>query len=184
MFWFLRKKVSQTVQKIVPPREPMNDETLAKVLDVVNNKLYWSLDWKLDKPWSVIPPVSCPIKFGGWGYVAGRTKAFIVNARVAVCEADDDMDFTECCVLLDGVPTLLILRRGYSTTVTIIAERDFTSEVFKTAAMKMNAVEDFRRLPAPVQKVMDDVLYAIYQRYLKLEGKKEAKNPIEKMLNY
>jgi hypothetical protein len=99
-------------------------------------------------------------------------------------EADDDMDFTEYCVLMDGAPTLLIMRRGHGVTVTIIAERDFLADVFNTAAMRMNSVEDFRHMPEPVQRVMNDVLERFYELRNKRLEVKATNNPIEKMLTY
>lgn len=180
MFWFLRKQVA----KAVPPQPMMTDAELAVALQVANDRLYWSLDYKLDKPWSLIPPVKVRTKFMGYGYVEGRTRALIVNARVAVCEADDDMDFTEHCVLIDGVPTLLILARGRHVSVTVIAERDFLADVFRTAALPMNNVAEFRKMPDPVQRVMNDVLAKIHALYMKLQQEKAAHEPIEKLLNY
>ena len=76
------------------------------------------------------------------------------------------------------------MRRGRGTTVTIVAARNFLAEVFNTAAMPMNTVEEFRRLPEPVQRVMNDVLEKILALYNKIQKDKEENGPIEKMLNY
>lgn len=183
IYWAPRRLVSKVVKKAQAPRPMMDDETLGTVLTALHD-CWWSLSNSLGDVTSVIPPVKVTTKFSGYGYVKGRISAIKVNARVAVCSADDDMDYTEYCVLMDGAPILLVLRRGSSVLVTIIAERSFLADVFNTAAMSMNTVEEFRKMPEPVQRVMNDVLKRFYELRLKRLEEKAANNPIEKMLTY
>lgn len=189
LFWHPRKAIAKTVQEVQEVQEVqasrpmMDDETLGTTLTTLHD-CWWNLKDSLGVSMSFIPPVQVTTKFCGWGYVVGRTRAFNVNARLAVCEADDDMGFTKYCVLMDGVPSLLITRRYQGVSVTIITERDFVADVLNTAAMPMNSIADFRRMPEPVQRVMNDVLAKFHAHRLAFLEKKIDTNPIEKMLDY
>lgn len=128
---------------------------------------------------SRISPVKCPTPFGGWGYVEGRTKGWRINKHLVVVEADDDMQFSEVCLLLDGVPCLLMENyAGRGVSVQTIAGRDYSSELFNSSAMPLDTVEDLARLPAPVHKLVMDVITANYKLHA------EKPDAIEKMLDY
>lgn len=163
-----------------PPKEPMSNDRLALAITTFH-KVSWMLKDATRDAWGTIPKVKVTEKFGGWGFVEGRTSALSINSRIAVTEADECMDFSEYCVLVDGVPCLMILRKGNSVGVTIIAERDFLAEVFHAAMMRCNTLDDFRAMPLPVQKIMHDIL----EKVLVLQEKQVAKHTaIEKMLEY
>lgn len=126
-----------------------------------------------------ISPVKCPSPFGGWGFVEGRTKGWRINKRLVVVEADDDMQFTEVCLLLDGVPCLLMENyAGRGVSVRTIAGQDYISEIFNSSDMPLNTVEDLARLPEPVKVLVMDVITANYKLHA------EKPDVIEKMLDY
>jgi hypothetical protein len=181
LFAWLRRPLKQVVAAVTPkPKEPMSDERLALAISTFH-KVSCNLKDATRDAWGTIMPVKVTEKFMGWGYVEGRTSALKVNGRIRVTEADDDMDFTEYCVLVDGTPCLLLLRKGGSLGVTIIAERDFLADVFHTAMMRCNNLEDFRRMPAPVQKIMHDVLEKVL---ILQEQRAEKPTAIDKMVEY
>jgi len=181
LFGWLRLKRRAVTKAITPaPKEPMSDERLAQALTTFH-KVSWNLKNATREAWGSIPKVKVTEKFGGWGYVDGRSEALKVNNRIRVTEADDDMDYSEYCVLVDGTPCLLILRKGGSVGVTIIAERDFLADVFHTAVMRCNDLADFRRMPAAVQKIMHDILEKVL---IVQEKRAEKPTAIDKMLEY
>ena len=177
--WFTK---TPEVLGIVPPPEPEPQLTNGELIRAIE-KLHactWVLKDKTPKHWVKIPPVVVTETFGGWGFVSGRTEALKINDRIHITEADDDMDFSEYCVLVDNMPCLLLIRKGGNLLVAIIATRDFIDEVFNTHAMRLNSFEDFAKLPAPVQKIMHDVL----QKVLEIRDEIEQDSAVEKMLTY
>lgn len=127
---------------------------------------------------SRIPPVKCPVPFGGWGFVEGRTQGIKVNKSLTLTEADDDMDFSEACVLLDGVPSLLLSERRGSLTVTLIAGQDYFVELFNPSGNRVNTVAELNALPAQLQKIMKDIFAYAYERHV------PSDIGVEKVLRY
>jgi hypothetical protein len=181
LFRWLRRPLKQVVAAVTPkPKEPMSDERLALAISTFH-KVAWNLKDATKEAWGTIMPVKVTEKFMGWGYVDGRDEALKVNSRIRVTEADDCMDFSEYCVVMEGTPCLLVKRKGDYVGVTIVAERDFLADVFNTAMMRCNNLEDFRRMPEPVQKIMHDV----FEKVLILqEQKAEKPTAIDKMVEY
>lgn len=133
--------------------------------------------------WGRISKVHCPVPFGGWGYVEGRTEGFKVNRRLVVTEADDDMDFTETCVIVDGMPCLLLEERYNRLTVTMIAGQDYFHELFNSSGLPCCTVEQFERLAPPVQKILRDIFAKVIEEQKKRPGGLDP-SAIETMLRY
>lgn len=163
------------------PAPPVDDALLSNALKCFITAA-WNLKSNTSEHWGLILPVRIGgIKFPGWGYVEGRTSALKVNSSISIVEADDDMDFTDHCVLINGTPCL-ILHRAAQFSVTIIAKTSLLDQVMHTHAMPMNSLEQFKALPAPVQLVMRDIML----RVLQIHEKKVATTPepIERILEY
>lgn len=167
-------QVSPATPKAPQPKATMSDGEITAAITLVRRYQFREVS-----PWINIPKVKCPVKFMGWGYVVGRTRALKVNSRVMITEADDDMDFTEYCVLLDGVPTLLIMFRQNMYVTVVTEEEDFMAVVLNTNAMKLNNLDDFKALPVPVRKVMHDVL-----RHSFMELKDRKTNAYDQLISY
>lgn len=68
--------------------------------------------------WKTIPKVVVDRPFYGHGFVEGVTKALIVSKHLQLIEADEDMTYSEYCILRDGTPYLMMhLRSGRGLTV-------------------------------------------------------------------
>lgn len=68
--------------------------------------------------WKTIPKVVVERYFYGCGFVEGRTTALLVNEHLQLVEADEDLTYSEYCILRDGTPYLMMhLRSGRGLTV-------------------------------------------------------------------
>ncbi len=185
--WISRGLAAFAVAVDPRPAEPlsrMSDDRLALAIKTFHNVSWWLRD-STKEAWVSIPKVKVTEKFMGWGYVEGRDCALKINRRVHVIEADDCIDFSEYCVLIEGMPCLLILRKGNDVGVTIIAERDFLADVFSTSMMRCNNIEDFYQMPEPVQKIMHDVFEKVLiLRESAAEKQASQVTAIDKMVEY
>lgn len=137
--------------------------------------------WRLrDYGMKSIPAVECPVKFGGYGFVEGRTKGVIINKSLVLTEADSDMDLVEACVLVDRVPCLILEERYCRLTVTTIAGQDYIHEIIAPSGQICSTVADLEKLPGPIQKVLRDIFTFAYLKRVQVKDD----IAIEKMLEY
>lgn len=175
------------VKEVIKPKPelPLSEPELAKGIALLVKNGYYLPDlftsYQYDRS-----PVKCVEKFSGWGYVEGRTTEYRMGKRVSFVLADDDMEFSEYCVLIDGVPSLLISRGSErfapsGMAVTIISERAFIDSIFNKGWMPMSTVEHFNRLPLPVQTA----LMPIVRLSAKIATERESNPPVamEKLLS-
>lgn len=142
-------------------------------------------DWK-KKFFTAIWPVRVTTKFGGWGYVEGRTSGYRINSRLVIVPHDDCMDFTSVCLLIDRSPAMILEERYGRLTVSIINGRDYLDEVLGVGEMDCSNLESFKRLALPVQKVLSDVFAKVHADVqTSAAGKvRQDQEPIEKILHY
>lgn len=160
---------------------PVVDDTqLQYLLDRFNNEHLWNIKHLATslKAWRRISPVKVTTKFGGWGYVEGRTEAFEVDDRLHVFEYDDCMDFTSLMVLIDGAPCLDITRKRGNTLVTVITGRDYFEEFLDPSGKPINTAEQLKRLPDPMQRPVLQLLGRVKQ----YEDRRV--DAVEKLLSY
>lgn len=176
----LLKRVKAAVSK-KPSRPPMTTHELELAIKHFIDVGYGLRD-RYQQAWRSIKPVNVTTQFCGWGYVRGRDKGVIVNSHLTLVEADDDMEFTEYCVLIDGVPAILVMRRHPGVKISIVAERSLFDQVMGSHWLPLNDVKDYERLLGPVQRVMHDVLRCVAD--LEIQRRDSALDPIEKILDY
>lgn len=136
--------------------------------------------------WGHCLPVKCPEKFAGYGYVEGRTECAKINRKIRITEADDDMDFSECCVLLENQPTLIIYsgRRGDHLFLVNQEVDPLMQMVFDTGAMRITTLADRDRLADPVRRVLEDIL-RVYMKHPTCQIKMgQAKSAIDHLADY
>lgn len=159
---------SEETPKPQAPLESTKASAPQRSTDALNDDLETLISIGFDlkhhtkKAWVNIPPVKVSTRFMGWGFVSGRKEALKINSRLHLVEADDDMDFTEYCILVDKVPCLLLLFRGNRLGVTMIHESvPFEQAVFKTNMIPCSNAKEFQSMPKPVQDIMLDTLDCI-----------------------
>lgn len=107
--------------------------------------------------WREIPTVRCPVPFLGWGYVDGRTHGFIIHRSkgITLVEADSDMGFTDVCVLINGMPCLMLeVRHGHLTVEHINQDVEDLRMSFGHGYMQVDNAEQLSDLPMPLQRCM------------------------------
>lgn len=133
--------------------------------------------------WSTRQPVKVTTKFGGWGFVEGRTREIRINTRVSLVEADEDMGFTDVCVLIDGSPCLILTATGNSLSGMIITEdRSYLQEVVGVGVFPCTTLGEFNTLPDGVKRVLRDVIQVSVDRIS--ETKNKTIDPVERLLAY
>lgn len=176
--WPIIRTIDEAIQPPKPP-EPVTDKELAALLEFV----IWNFHGFTNKStynWSKISPVKVSTTFSGWGYVDGRTSALKINKRISICEADEDMDFSEFCVLVDNVASMILYsgRRG-PLMLSIVGESTTDPEALANwGRYDIATVERFRRMAMPYQAILVDVFRELYLQ----SGNKP--DPIEKVLDY
>lgn len=166
----------------VKAEQMLDDKQLELGIKLFRNGIH-DLKRMAGSSWGSIPRVHCPVPFGGWGFVEGRTEGFKVNRRLWLTEADDDMDFTEACVIVEKIPCLILEERWGQLTVTMIAGQDYLQEVFNPSGLPCCNVEDFKKLAPPVQKILHDVFVKVLEEQKKRPGGLSP-DAIETMLRY
>lgn len=94
--------------------------------------------------------VTCPEEFPGCGFVEGRDQGAVISSRLRIVEADDDMGFTELCVLLDKIPTAIIRVSGSGASIGIIGGDRY----------RFLTCQDRDKLPDPIRRMVEDILKA------------------------
>lgn len=158
-------------------------EEIQKAIDFFWSKIHeFKNHCKKSGVWSrYLSGVECHTSFGGCGYVQGRQEGFSPNRRIKVVEADDDMDFSEVCVVFDNIPCLLLYSgRKSKGQVTIVAERDFLLEVFGSNGSECLTVDQLNQMAAPVRAVLLDVFLGFH----KTAKEKDSDPAIEALINY
>jgi hypothetical protein len=189
--FFKRLFKSASTNTIAPKAAP--ELTLSQVNDglrLLRKHFHFDL-FKMLGGVTRIQAVKCPTKFGGWGYVEGRTSGVRVDPRITIVEADDDMEFTEVCVLIDNLPCLLI-EEGYHAnvaksglSVTVIVERDYLESVLSPGHLWCSTLEDYEQLPMPVKSVMLTIISRMYDyHYNRTTGLWRDQDAVEKVLSY
>jgi hypothetical protein len=180
--WPVIRDVAGVLTPVVPqPKEPITDSELSTLLYFMYEQAhYFSYTTNVYK-WTTIPKVKVSTTFNGWGYVEGRTKGIVINKNLVMTKADDDMDFTEYCILVFDVPSMLLYsgRRG-RLMVNLINEdkQDTMGSLLGMDFIPIDTATDFRKLAEPVQKVLIDLFRALYKM------KQSVVNPVEKVLSY
>lgn len=133
--------------------------------------------------------VQCPIKFPGWGYIAGKTKGWWINNELQIVEGDSDLHNSELCVVVRGKAAILIECRlevmvgpdsmEWVTRLQIITP-GIVGALIMPSGNKFESVADFEALPGPVQRVMMDVLDALLTR----ERGRYEEDPTDAILEY
>lgn len=122
--------------------------------------------------------VQCPIKFPGWGYIAGASKGLWINNDLVICAGDNDLHNSEICVVVKGQAAILVevsLEEPDWTMRVTPVTRDLEGALIMRG-VKVESVEDFRQLPSHVQEIMIDVLLFLIKRHERI---KEAKTKLE-----
>ncbi len=187
-----RKVPAQWVPK--PSKPPLTEDQIAEALSLFRRHVpaFWREFSQMMGGLKVIPPVKCPTKFGGWGYVEGRTYGVIVDSRITIVEADEDMGFTEVCVLIDDLPCLLV-QEGYHSfqgksglSITVISGRGYLDEMLNPSSQWSSTLKGFNRLQPPVRAIMLKILEVIYDANYKRETSQPRRevDAIEKILDY
>lgn len=161
--------------KAKPKKEPLTLEQLEVGINAFVENMW---DIRRLGELTSIPAVKCPVTFGGYGYVEGRTKGIKVNKRLTIVEADSDMDFSEVCLLIDGLPAMLLTKRRGAIAISIISGRDYFEELFNPSGMLCTNLEEFKQLPSAIQQVLHDVFADQYRRHVPKDA------AIEKIINY
>lgn len=161
------KKLSGVMRRIIAagkpkPELPLSDLELVKGLAFLMKHGYY-LQQAFKQYLHECAPVKCPETFYGWGYVEGRSEEYRMNKRVSFVLADDDLGFSEYCVLIDGVPSLLIVcgTEKYAPSglaVQIVSTRDLFDSVFNPGWMPMSTAESFSNLPLPVKTALAPII--------------------------
>lgn len=171
--WFRRKLTVETPA----PTVTLSDRDLAEALKLFRRHIH-SLKRFSGESWRAIRPVRCPTPFAGCGYVEGRTSGLIVNSQITVVEADDEYDYTEVCVLVGGVPALVLLERNRHLRVTIIAGQDYLTEVFTPSGVYCDTLDDLKTFPVAIQTILRDLLTKVW------EIEQNKPDAVEAMLAY
>lgn len=180
--WFKQKTTAISASAVPKPVAPLSAEMLQIGIDILR-KGSWDLRRMAGDSWGEIPKVHCPIPFGGWGYVEGRTTGMRINKRLAVCQGDNDYDLSELCVLVDNMPVLLLEERHNTLTVFVIAGQDYFQELFSPTTVPCKTVEDFSKLAEPIQKILNDVFAHVIEIKKRRVGGLDP-DAIEKILTY
>lgn len=125
--------------------------------------------------------VQCPIKFPGWGYIAGASKGLWINNDLVICAGDNDLHKSEICVVIKGQAAILVEVRLEESDWTMRVT-PITQELNGALTMRyllrrqVESVEEFRQLPGHIQEIMIDVLLFLIKRHEKI---KEAQAKLE-----
>jgi hypothetical protein len=154
------------VKSVVPPKssEPSED-LIRRCYDHMLDHLHGLNSVAKDNGlWQNIPKVKCPIKFHGWGYVEGRTEGAVINKNLTFFECDDDMGFTEYCVIINNMPVMTIYTGVYGTFVNVIDRKDFYQSLLGAENLHFETWEQFKLLPAPIKSVITDIAVALFKK--------------------
>lgn len=145
-----------------PPVTPLPDPEPAHLGEEIAHYLRVSWFGRDLGTWVTIPRVKCHVHFNGWGFVEGRTRGIRVNQKLTIVEGDEDMEYTTMCILLSGLPLLRLTRRGKGLYIDLITGPGYFLEDYNHGGLYFGSYEDFLKLPAPLQKVLRDVLVHVY----------------------
>lgn len=123
---------------------------------------------------TIIPPVKCPVKFAGCGYVEGRTRAMKLGRHTHLVEGDDDMGFTEFVLLVDHLPSLSLTFYGSSFRVVVL---DGGRTIYRVLYADPVAWDD---IPEPIKVLLSPVFSSI-RRYA--ERSREARQRVSQSVN-
>lgn len=110
--------------------------------------------------------------------INGKVRALKVNERVAVCESDDDLDFSEYVVVLDRVAALVVLRRAGRLEVRSVSPKLWGHAL----PYQCSSVDEFKALPAPFQRIMREVFQLVYE--IALDRQKAEAFASSRLANY
>lgn len=163
----------------------LSNQQIHKGIKLIRHRLLEDLrEFTIDD----INRVQCPIKFPGWGYIAGKTKGWWINNELQIVEGDSDLHNSELCIVVKGKAAILIECRleqivhdsmGWITRLWVITP-EFADTLLMPSGIKFESVEDFEALPGPVQRVMMDVLDALLTR----ERGRYEEDPTDAILEY
>lgn len=162
------KPVKSTIKKEPVPVQlpPLDEATFRACYDLMIDHMHGlNLAAKTAGLWKKIPPVECPVAFGGWFYVKGRTEGAVINENITFFESDDCMSFTEYTVLFDNLPMMTIYNGMGRTTANIIDGKDyFMKAAFGLGDMHFEKWEQFCALPLPVKTVIAAIAIALFRK--------------------
>lgn len=161
---------------------PLSPKETSIALDILFNNRFCLRDFLKSKK-KECRPVQCRVMFSGCGYVEGRTEHFVLSRRVSLTEADDDMEFTDYCILIDMVPVLILscdVRDKHGISVKFISpDKTDLDLMLRDPWFPIRTFEQYEKLPSPVRTTLEPLLRTL----LELHAIDMANHPVEKMLD-